>query len=379
MDDHAPSHIHGKNDLAKENSGFQFVFEDHQNDAIPSHLLPPKHPIHVKGPPKLTVAAIRTTSSSNHVEEVGVNDDEEKCRDIELQRKDGKEVQQPEECNPLDVPQADIAGSISNVPIKKWYFQPGYLAMFAGATCIVIVAIVVPVILSSNSQAAPTTAAPTSSSTSAPTFDPTLSPEQIACNFIGRPNLVDCRSTVEVATSSSNAAGVTIPSEIGVLTQLTHLEYDLSELIGTIPSTISNLSRLNFLSLFDNKLTGTIPPLATLSQLTYLNLGHNELIGSIPSLSNLSKLDYLSVGSNQLTGTIPALSNLSLLTWLELEGNEMIGTIPSLSNLSQLTSLLLYDTQLTGTMPSYLCSLQGISIYIDCGEITCDPTCCNCW
>lgn len=377
MNNNAPSNILGKNGLAQENSGFKFVFEDHQNDAIPSHLLPPNHPIHVKGPPKLTVTANRTTSSSKNGEDVGEN--EFGGIDIELRREDEIKVQSQVECSPLEVPRADHTGSTSGVPIQKWYFRPGYLAMFAGATCITIVAIVVPVILSSSNQAAPTTAAPTSSSTSSPTFDPTLSPEQIACNFIARPNLVDCRSTVEVSVSSSNAAGVTIPSEIGVLTQLTHLEYDLSELVGTIPSTLSNLSRLDFLSLFDNKLTGTIPPLATLSQLTYLNLGHNELTGSIPSLSNLSKLDYLSVGSNQLTGTIPALSNLSLLTWLELEGNELIGTIPSLSNLSQLTSLLLYDTQLTGTMPSYICSLQGISIYIDCGEITCDPTCCNCW
>lgn len=376
MDNNAPSNIHGKNGLAQENSGFKFVFEDHQNDAIPSHLLPPNHPIHVKGPPKLTVTANRTTSSSKNGEDVGEN--EFGGIDIELRREDEIKVQSQVECSPLEVPRADHTGSTSGVPIQKWYFRPGYLAMFAGATCIIIVAIVVPVILSSSNQAAPpkTNTAPTS----APTFDPTLSPEQIACNFIARTNLVDCRSTLEVITPSI-AQGATIPSEIGLLTQLTHLELDFIPLVGTIPPSLSNLSRLIFLSLFNNQLTVKIPPLSSLSKLTYLNLGHNQLVGSIPSLSNLSKLDYLSVGSNQLTGTIPDLSKLSLLTWLELEGNPLIGTIPSsVSNLSQLTSLLLYDTQLTGTMPSSLCSSLGIlSIYIDCGEITCDPTCCDCW
>ncbi|KAI2513071.1 hypothetical protein MHU86_1363 [Fragilaria crotonensis] len=404
MDYNALSYIHSKDGLAKESSGgYQNIhYGNDMNDPIPIDLLPPNYPLHIKG----TVAPFKVHETHEAVGGETSDDDEEEqlddpniggnCLEVggnnrtqslevlnneeeggaidaeelaipytgdnkfKVPGVDKKGGQQQISGTPLEVHHADIAGSTSIAPTKKWSFRPTHAVLITLLTCMVT-AMIISVVLSSRNPA------------------PRMSPEEIACNFIARPNLVDCRSTVEVTASSSNAAGVRIPSEIRVLTQLTHLELDLSELIGTIPSTLSNLSRLNFLSLYVNKLTGTIPPLATLSQLTYLNLGHNELAGSIPSLSNLSKLDSLSVGNNQLTGTIPALSNLALLTSLELEENQLIGTIPSLSNLSQLSTLLLYDTQLSGTMPSYLCSLQGISIVIDCGEITCDPNCCSCW
>jgi Leucine-rich repeat (LRR) protein len=374
MNHNAHSYIQGGMDgLAEANNGSKFIFEDHQNDEIPSHLLPPNHPIHVRGPPKLTVAAFRTPSEEG--EEIEGNDDKEKRRDIDLGARiqDEKKVQ-PEEC-PLDVPRCDDGGSSSSALTHKWYFRPGYLAIFFLATFIVVAVIVIPVILSSRSQVAVKAQVPTS----APTLSPgqTMSPEQIACNFITRTSLDDCRSTLKVM-SPSIAAGVTIPSGIGLLTQLIHLEVDYSQLIGTIPPSLSNLSRLTYLSFFDNQLTGTIPPLAMLSQLTYLNLGYNILTGSVPSLATLSKLDSLSLGDNQLSGTIPPLSKLSQLTWLSLVVNQLTGSVPSLSNLSELTTLQLYGNQLTGTMPSFLCSL-GISIYIDCDEITCDPNCCDCW
>ena len=84
------------------------------------------------------------------------------------------------------------------------------------------------------------------------------------------------------------------------------------------------------------------------------------------------------MSNNQLSGTIPStFGNLSRLSYLGLNDNKLTGIIPStLGNMMQLTYLILfYNTNLTGTIPSLLCSIYGITINIDCPNISC--TCCT--
>ena len=89
---------------------------------------------------------------------------------------------------------------------------------------------------------------------------PALTPVQIACNFIGQPSSSDCRTTLHVDYYSIQ--GSTIPSEIGLLGQLTHLNAYMNGLTGSIPSSISQLTRLTYLNFMSNEfLTGTIPSL----------------------------------------------------------------------------------------------------------------------
>ena len=51
----------------------------------------------------------------------------------------------------------------------------------------------------------------------------------------------------------------TIPSTLGLLTQLTSLDLFDNELTGTIPLTLGFLTQLDYLELYDNQFNGTIP------------------------------------------------------------------------------------------------------------------------
>lgn len=75
----------------------------------------------------------------------------------------------------------------------------------------------------------------------------------------------------------------TIPTELGLLTELTRLGLNTNQLTGTIPSELGLLSQLRLLFLSDNRITGTIPTeLGLLSELTQLGFGDNSLSGNMP-------------------------------------------------------------------------------------------------
>ncbi|KAI2498639.1 hypothetical protein MHU86_15873 [Fragilaria crotonensis] len=244
----------------------------------------------------------------------------------------------------------------------------------------------------------PATRIPTAISTSLST------PEEVACEFIGHPSLTECRSILKFDSygSSEVVNGTSIPSEIGLLTQLTALLVDGNELTGSIPSEISLLTDLVILSFTENELSGTIPSsismltkltglwldqnkltggipssLSSMTSLIILDTSHNELNGPIPSsFSGLTSLTALDFFQNELTGTIPStFSQLTNLMFLEFHNNSLTGSIPpSLASLTLLTRLSFSANELTGTIPASLCT-PAISLFIDCGEIECD--CCS--
>ncbi|KAI2500784.1 hypothetical protein MHU86_13708 [Fragilaria crotonensis] len=244
----------------------------------------------------------------------------------------------------------------------------------------------------------PATRIPTAISTSLST------PEEVACEFIGHPSLTECRSILKFDSFNDGemVTGSSIPSEIGLLTQLTALLVDGNELTrsipseislltdlvilsftenelsGTIPSSISMLTKLTGLWLDQNKLTGGIPSsMPCMTSLIVLDTSHNELNGPIPSsFSGLKSLTALDFFQNELTGTIPStFSQLTNLMFLEFHNNSLIGSIPpSLASLTLLTRLSFSANELTGTIPASLCT-PAISLFIDCGEIECD--CCS--
>ena len=168
---------------------------------------------------------------------------------------------------------------------------------------------------------------------------------------------------VELQMSSQGIVG-TIPSELGILSNLTTLSLWGNQLTGGIPKELGGLSNLRHLWLADNQLTGEIPPeLGGLSNLTGLFLHGNQLTGEIPpELGGLSNLQQLYLFGNQLTGEIPPeLGGLSNLTWLFLADNGLTGEIPpELGGLSNLMWLILADNGLTGEIPPELGGLSNL-------------------
>ena len=249
----------------------------------------------------------------------------------------------------------------------KWYQRPMYRWTYVRLALLACVLIATQIALVAQRPAPPSKAA-----------------LQIACNFLSIPDLKKCPTRVEFEPWNNDGDrinGSKIPTEIGVLTQLTYLDVTYNSLTGTILSAIGKLTQLTELYFHYNKLTGTIPTeIGKLTQLMSLYFYNNLLTGAIPSeIGKLTRLRGLSFSNNSLTGTIPSeIGELTQLRGLSFSINSMTGAIPSeIGELTQLYRLDFGFNDLSGTIPSSLSSLTSIDIYIDCaGKIACASGCC---
>ena len=153
-----------------------------------------------------------------------------------------------------------------------------------------------------------------------------------------------------------------IPSELGGLVELEHLDLSFMILSGAIPPELGDLPRLKELFILSNDLSGEIPPkLGNLSELEQLLLSGNDLSGPIPAeLGALSKLSELWLYENGLTGSIPPeFEGLTSVRVLDLHDNGLSGSIPwELGELSNLLRLALSDNSFGGCIRP---SLRNIS------------------
>jgi Leucine-rich repeat (LRR) protein len=256
----------------------------------------------------------------------------------------------------------DIA--IAQVATQKWYQRRFYRSILIGSvllTC-VLVGIVI-ALLSRPTGNAPTMSPPPTTSA----LSSTLEAELIACVFIAQASLSDCRLQRTVLETK----GLTIPSEIGLLTKLTYLSLENAELTGTIPTTIGELTELEYLSFSSNSaLMGAIPSsIGDLVRLTYLSFAKSGLTGSIPSsVGSLKQLQHLDLALNAFTGAIPlSIGEPTLLTHLVFASNQLTGGIPSsIESLRQLTYLDFGINKLNGTVPDFiggLTKLNALGLY----------------
>ncbi|KAK3404325.1 hypothetical protein EUGRSUZ_K00632, partial [Eucalyptus grandis] len=198
-----------------------------------------------------------------------------------------------------------------------------------------------------------------------------------------------------------------IPSRVGDLSRLTHLNLSASFFSGQVPSEIFKLTRLVYLNLCCNldphhdrsllemkapglrrlsqNLTGLeelllslvnmsspVPnKLANLSSLRRLNMDECDLHGIFPpAIFHLPKLQYLSVDDNEdLMGRLPNFNSSSPLKELQLGGTSFYGELPaSIGNLRSLEILNLEFCNLTGSLPLSIGNLSLLSHLGICGN-----------
>ncbi|KAF8019006.1 hypothetical protein BT93_H3782 [Corymbia citriodora subsp. variegata] len=191
-----------------------------------------------------------------------------------------------------------------------------------------------------------------------------------------------------------------IPSRVGDLTRLTHLDLSASVFSGQVPIEIFKLTRLAYLNLCCNldlydyrnllwmeapglrsltqnltsleelllddiKIPFRVPnTLANLSLLRRLNMDDCDLHGVLPSaIFHLPNLRYLSVGyNNDLTGRLPDFNSSSPLEELKLLSKGFSGELPaSVGNLRSLEKLVLYFGNLMGSLPMSIGNLPLLS------------------
>ncbi|CAB9525532.1 Leucine Rich Repeat [Seminavis robusta] len=160
--------------------------------------------------------------------------------------------------------------------------------------------------------------------------------------------------------SQSSGSVLSIPSELGVLTELKRLQLRDWTNQGTIPSELGQLTKLTTLDLHGNSISGFMPrEVFELTELTIFELGSNQLQGTLPPalFSKLSHLKFIYINDNLFSGTVPTdVGQLSDLRKLEMQSTALSGTLPTeILMLEHLENLVVTDTSLSGSIPEELC------------------------
>jgi len=177
----------------------------------------------------------------------------------------------------------------------------------------------------------------------------------------------DDNRDVVVLNLTSNGMIGTIPTEIGLLRNLTILDVADNEIGGLIPSEIFKLQELVKLYLGSNKIVGTIPnEVLLLNNLANLYLESNQLTGSIPeNIGDMKSLEGLSLYKNKLQGSIPrSIGLLKNLYVCYLDNNDLTGTIPpEIGSLLSLTDFRLRKNKLVGNIPKQIGGLESLETF----------------
>ena len=155
-----------------------------------------------------------------------------------------------------------------------------------------------------------------------------------------------------------------IPTEMGLLSELTRLDFDFNHLTGPIPTELMELRKLKYFITDDNLMTGTIPTeVGRLRRLEFFTIDNNAHYGKVPTeLGRLNRMRDFELDRNNFTGSIPSeLGRMWNLRILDLDSNGLTSTLPTeLFQFSRLTELFVNHNKLTGTVPRNLSGLQRI-------------------
>lgn len=161
-----------------------------------------------------------------------------------------------------------------------------------------------------------------------------------------------------------------LPSSLGSLSQLRHLNLRNNKLYGSLPDELFRVQGLQSLVLYGNSLSGSVSnEIGKLAYLQTLDLSQNSFNGSIPSsVVQCKRLKTLVLSENHFTGSLPdEFGNaFASLQKLDLSYNKFNGSIPGdIGNLSSLEGTVdLSHNLFSGSIPASLGNLPE-KVYID--------------
>ncbi|XP_057447823.1 receptor protein kinase-like protein ZAR1 [Lotus japonicus] len=176
--------------------------------------------------------------------------------------------------------------------------------------------------------------------------------------------------TVVAITIPKRSLYGSLPSALGSLSQLRHVNLRNNKLFGSLPAELFEAQGLQSLVLYGNSLSGSVPnEIGKLRYLQTLDLSQNSFNGSLPSaLAQCKRLKTVGLSHNNFTGPLPDGfgGGLSLLEKLDLSFNQFSGSIPS--DMGKLSSLQgnvdLSHNHFSGLIPASLGNLPE-KVYID--------------
>lgn len=176
---------------------------------------------------------------------------------------------------------------------------------------------------------------------------------------------VSCQTNTDIVTAldlSGQGLVGPFPEGMRYLSTLKALTISYNRLSGELSDAV--LPFLTSLRLDHNEFSGSIPTAIGLAtNLNRLSLHNNHLKGSIPEeLYSLSSLRHLDLANNTLTGTMSeTIGQLELLTTLRLQHNSLSGEVPfsNLLNATSLEVLALHGNEFSGSVPEAMCRERG--------------------
>ena len=157
-----------------------------------------------------------------------------------------------------------------------------------------------------------------------------------------------------------------IPTEVGLLLDLTDFDLHKNKVDGILPEDMKNLHELKNIHMNENHLLGNLPLwISDLTNLKSLQLADNQMHGELPTtLSEMTQLTHLVLERNSFGGHIGSFQGLNQVRSLYLGGNSFGGSFNDtiLWSKDQLEILDLSDNQFTGSLPVDLFSMKKLSV-----------------
>eukprot|EP00298_Acanthocystis_sp_HF-20_P020244 c2495_g1_i1.p1 GENE.c2495_g1_i1~~c2495_g1_i1.p1 ORF type:complete len:356 (-),score=69.32 c2495_g1_i1:16-1083(-) len=146
-----------------------------------------------------------------------------------------------------------------------------------------------------------------------------------------------------------------IPSEVGLLSNtLQYISIHDFNISSTVPSELGGLINLSHLDLRFNQLEGEVLFLTRLSSLEHLILQNNDFTGNLFQDNEISpNLKVIDVSDNAFSGEISRIGALRHLTHLNLKSNSFSGQVPwdEIMRMPNLTFIDLSYNKFEGSVP----------------------------